>query len=101
MPAEGCRCHAGAVNVVKTRSMIRVEADEVTYPLHIILRCECLCLSSPVTSGACRKQEPTGISRRPGGLPVTRPPGKHAAPEVAATTVSKLAQPASSTGQAC
>lgn len=30
---------AGAVNKVKTRSMIRVEADEVTYPLHIILRC--------------------------------------------------------------
>ena len=24
--------------MVKTRSMIRVEADEVTYPLHIILR---------------------------------------------------------------
>ncbi|KAK9833280.1 hypothetical protein WJX81_002396 [Elliptochloris bilobata] len=30
----------GALNVVKTRSMIRVEADEVTYPLHIILRYE-------------------------------------------------------------
>jgi carboxypeptidase Taq len=28
-----------AVNVVKHPSMIRVEADEVTYPLHIILRC--------------------------------------------------------------
>mmetsp|Transcript_39148 Transcript_39148/g.124614 ORF Transcript_39148/g.124614 Transcript_39148/m.124614 type:complete len:506 (-) Transcript_39148:129-1646(-) len=32
----------GALNVVKppSRSMIRVEADEVTYPLHIILRYE-------------------------------------------------------------
>lgn len=29
-----------ALNVVKERSMIRVEADEVTYPLHIILRFE-------------------------------------------------------------
>eukprot|EP00884_Botryococcus_braunii_P012398 jgi/Botrbrau1/21159/Bobra.0061s0052.1 len=29
-----------AVNVVKEPSMIRVEADEVTYPLHIILRYE-------------------------------------------------------------
>ena len=38
MLADGCRRRAGALNVVKTRSMIRVEADEVTYPLHIILR---------------------------------------------------------------
>ncbi|KAL4858840.1 Thermostable carboxypeptidase 1 [Chlorella vulgaris] len=30
----------GAVNVVKVPSMIRVEADEVTYPLHIIIRYE-------------------------------------------------------------
>mmetsp|Transcript_85698 Transcript_85698/g.227708 ORF Transcript_85698/g.227708 Transcript_85698/m.227708 type:complete len:474 (-) Transcript_85698:95-1516(-) len=29
-----------AVNVVKTASLIRVEADEVTYPMHIILRFE-------------------------------------------------------------
>jgi Zn-dependent M32 family carboxypeptidase len=29
----------GALNAVKKESMIRVEADEVTYPLHIILRC--------------------------------------------------------------
>ena len=28
----------GALNAVKAESMIRVEADEVTYPLHIILR---------------------------------------------------------------
>ena len=28
----------GALNVVRDPSMIRVEADEVTYPLHIILR---------------------------------------------------------------
>ena len=28
----------GALNAVKKESMIRVEADEVTYPLHIILR---------------------------------------------------------------
>ena len=28
----------GAVNVVKFPSMIRVEADEVQYPLHILLR---------------------------------------------------------------
>lgn len=28
----------GALNAVKNESMIRVEADEVTYPLHIILR---------------------------------------------------------------
>lgn len=28
----------GAVNVVKVPSMIRVEADEVTYPLHIVIR---------------------------------------------------------------
>ena len=27
-----------ALNAVKKESMIRVEADEVTYPLHIILR---------------------------------------------------------------
>ncbi len=27
-----------ALNAVKRESMIRVEADEVTYPLHIILR---------------------------------------------------------------
>jgi Zn-dependent M32 family carboxypeptidase len=27
-----------AVNVIKEPSLIRVEADEVTYPLHIILR---------------------------------------------------------------
>lgn len=27
-----------AVNVIREPSMIRVEADEVTYPLHIILR---------------------------------------------------------------
>ncbi len=27
-----------AVNVMKEPSMIRVEADEVTYPLHIIIR---------------------------------------------------------------
>ncbi len=32
----------GAVNVVKVPSMIRVEADELTYPLHIILRCAAL-----------------------------------------------------------
>ena len=36
-----------AVNVIREPSMIRVEADEVTYPLHIILRyakfpCRCL-----------------------------------------------------------
>ncbi|CAL5221981.1 g4264 [Coccomyxa viridis] len=30
----------GALNAVKKESMIRVEADEVTYPLHIILRYE-------------------------------------------------------------
>eukprot|EP00891_Asterochloris_glomerata_P006465 jgi/Astpho2/6465/Aster-06934 len=30
----------GALNVVRDPSMIRVEADEVTYPLHIILRYE-------------------------------------------------------------
>lgn len=29
-----------AVNEVLPRSLIRVEADEVTYPLHIILRYE-------------------------------------------------------------
>lgn len=29
-----------AMNIVKTKSLIRVEADEVTYPLHIILRFE-------------------------------------------------------------
>ena len=29
----------GAINVLKDPSMIRVEADEVTYPLHIFLRC--------------------------------------------------------------
>lgn len=28
----------GALNAVRKESMIRVEADEVTYPLHIILR---------------------------------------------------------------
>ena len=28
----------GALNAVKKESMIRVEADEVTYPLHIIRR---------------------------------------------------------------
>ena len=28
----------GALNAVKKESMIRVEADEVTYPLHVILR---------------------------------------------------------------
>ena len=28
----------GAINVLKDPSMIRVEADEVTYPLHIFLR---------------------------------------------------------------
>ncbi len=28
----------GAINVIQEPSMIRVEADEVTYPLHIILR---------------------------------------------------------------
>ncbi len=28
----------GAINVIREPSMIRVEADEVTYPLHIILR---------------------------------------------------------------
>ena len=28
----------GAINVLKEPSMIRVEADEVTYPLHIFLR---------------------------------------------------------------
>lgn len=28
----------GALNAVKKESKIRVEADEVTYPLHIILR---------------------------------------------------------------
>lgn len=28
----------GALNVVKEPSMIRVEADELTYPLHILLR---------------------------------------------------------------
>ena len=42
---------AGAFNKVKTRSMIRVEADEVTYPLHIILRCAALglsCLGHPL-----------------------------------------------------
>jgi len=27
-----------AVNVIKDPSFIRVEADEVTYPMHIILR---------------------------------------------------------------
>ena len=27
-----------AINVIKEPSMIRVEADEVTYPLHIIMR---------------------------------------------------------------
>ncbi|DBA84432.1 TPA: hypothetical protein ACH3X1_006065 [Trebouxia sp. C0004] len=30
----------GAINVIREPSMIRVEADEVTYPLHIILRYE-------------------------------------------------------------
>ena len=29
----------GALNAVKVPSMIRVEADELMYPLHIILRC--------------------------------------------------------------
>jgi Zn-dependent M32 family carboxypeptidase len=27
-----------ALNIIKDPSMIRVEADEVTYPLHILLR---------------------------------------------------------------
>lgn len=30
----------GALNVLKTPSLIRVEADEVQYPLHILLRCK-------------------------------------------------------------
>lgn len=29
-----------AINVMKSPSLIRVEADEVTYPMHIILRYE-------------------------------------------------------------
>ena len=50
---DGCRPWAGAVNVVKTRSMIRVEADEVTYPLHIILRCA-RCCCCPLASSEAR-----------------------------------------------
>ena len=47
----------GAVNVVKFPSMIRVEADEVQYPLHILLRrapllvcadCLHICISAPL-----------------------------------------------------
>ena len=36
-----------AVNVLKDPSLIRVEADEVTYPLHIILRCAQLSCDHP------------------------------------------------------
>ena len=42
--------------MVKTRSMIRVEADEVTYPLHIILRCarcRTQCLFASRRRGLC------------------------------------------------
>lgn len=42
VPADkGAEDLYAAVNIIKEPSMIRVEADEVTYPLHIILRCVC------------------------------------------------------------
>ena len=55
----------GAVNIVKEPSLIRVEADEVTYPLHIILRsvqgraqgaagCWAAAHSSQVVGAECR-----------------------------------------------
>ncbi len=37
----------GALNAVKKESLIRVEADEVTYPLHIILRWGTTCCKTP------------------------------------------------------
>ena len=68
-----------AVNIVKDPSMIRVEADEVTYPLHIILRCAarracCACWAPLLSSGCYLGQLHAAFARRkaPGnGVPCT------------------------------
>ena len=43
----------GAVNAVKFPSLIRVEADEIQYPLHIVLRYDYFCL---LLAQACHLQ---------------------------------------------
>ena len=58
-----------AVNVIREPSMIRVEADEVTYPLHIILRCVEVSMYCGMSSTAPPVHErfvhPFGVCQRP------------------------------------
>ena len=48
----------GALNAVKKESMIRVEADEVTYPLHIILRYAAVQSSSVCNAAQSARRHP-------------------------------------------
>ena len=51
-------CALQAFNVVKEPSMIRVESDELTYPMHIILRSaplHCPCCPSGAHAYFCRR----------------------------------------------